>query len=119
MDMTNAHDTDVNVLVGELVHQHMWRGKVSQTRMAQILGIGQPAVARKLRGERPFSIDELLAVAEFLDLPITELLPNEGSPRPAGPGGGEECPQPGSNRRPADYKSHVLRFPTRHMETAA
>lgn len=87
--MTNAQDIDVNVLVGELVHQYMWRGKITQTRMAGVLGIGQPAVARKLRGERPFSIDEILAVASHLDRPITDLLPNAGNPRPEGPDGGD------------------------------
>lgn len=86
--MTKAHDTNVNVLVGELVHQHMWRDKITQTQVAQALGVGQPAIARKLRGERPFTIDELLAVAAFLDRPITDLLPNAENPRPEGPGGG-------------------------------
>ena len=32
---------------------------------------------------------------------------------PGGPNGGDECPQPGSNRRPADYKSAVLTMPVR------
>lgn len=87
--MTNHTKADVNVQVGELVHQHMWRQKVTQTTMADALGIGQPAVARKLRGERPFSVDELLAVASHLNLPITEFLPNAGSPHQDGPGGGD------------------------------
>ena len=111
--MTNAHDTNVNVLVGELVHQHMWRGKITQTQIAHAIGVGQPAIARKLRGERPFTIDELLTVAAYLDLPITELLPNRSGPHQGGPDGGDECPQPGSNRRPADYKSVVLTMPVR------
>ena len=79
----------MNAQVGELVHQHMWRNKVTQTAMAAILGISQPAVARKLRGERPFSVDELLAAAEFLNVAITEFLPNAGSPHQDGPGGGD------------------------------
>lgn len=78
----------MNTLVGELVHQHMWRGKVTQTAIANVLGISQPAVARKLRGDRPFSVDELLNVAEFLNVPITEFLPNAGNPHQGGPDGG-------------------------------
>lgn len=78
----------MNAQVGELVHQHMWRNKVTQTALAAILGISQPAVARKLRGERPFSVDELLAAAEFLNVAITEFLPNAGNPHQGGPDGG-------------------------------
>lgn len=33
-------------------------------------------------------------------------------------GGGEACPQPGSNRRPADYKSVVLAMPVRQTPAA-
>lgn len=90
MDMTNAQDTNVNVLVGELVHQHMWRNKVTQTKLGAHLGVSQPAIAKKVRGERPFTIDELLSVAAYLNLPITDLLPNAENPHPAGPGGGDE-----------------------------
>ena len=114
--MTNAHDTDVNVLVGELVHQHMWRGKITQTQVAQALGVGQPAIARKLRGERPFTIDELLSVADYLDLPVTELLPNDGSPHQGGPDGGESAP---SRARTGDLRiisPTVLAFPNRSRE---
>lgn len=88
--MTNTREINVNALVGELVHQYMWRNKVTQTAIANALGVGQPAIARKLRGERPFSIDELMAVAAYLDLPITDLLPNAENPRPGGPDGGDE-----------------------------
>ena len=115
--MTNAHDTNVNVLVGELVHQHMWRGKITQTQVAKALGVGQPAVARKLRGERPFTIDELLAVADYLDRPITDLLPNAGSPHQGGPGGGEGAP---SRARTGDLRiirSAILSFPAQPETT--
>jgi predicted XRE-type DNA-binding protein len=86
MDMTNAqiHQAGINAVVGELVHQHMWRQKITQTALAQVLGVSQPAIAKKVRGERPFSIDELLTVAAHLNLPITDLLPNAGRPDPEG-----------------------------------
>ena len=114
MDMTNAqiHQTGINAVVGELVHQHMWRQKVTQTALARVLGVSQPAIAKKVRGERPFSIDELLTVAAHLDLPITALLPNAGKPDPEGSDSSASCPQSGSNRRPADYKgAEILAFP--------
>lgn len=87
--MTNKQAATVNAKVGELVHQHMWRQKVTQTSLASTIGVTQPSIARKLRGERPFSIDELLSIAAALNLPITELLPNNESPRPGGPDGGD------------------------------
>lgn len=37
---------------------------------------------------------------------------------PNGPDGGDECPQPGSNRRPADYKAVVLAMPARQAHTS-
>lgn len=88
--MPRQQEANVNAQVGELVHSHMWRAKLTQTKLAQHLGVSQPAVAKKLRGERPFSIDELLAIAAYLNLPITELLPNAENPRPGGPDGGND-----------------------------
>ncbi len=38
---------------------------------------------------------------------------NAERPHQGGPDGGDECPQSGSNRRPADYKADVLAFPAR------
>lgn len=38
---------------------------------------------------------------------------NGDNPHQGGPDGGDECPQSGSNRRPADYKADVLAFPVR------
>lgn len=101
--MTQKQETTVNAQVGELVHQHMWRNKVTQTALAGVLGIGQPGVARKLRGERPFTIDELLAVAAYLNLPITELVPNAENPRPEGPDGGETVRHQGLEPRTRWY----------------
>ena len=101
--MTQQQETTVNAQVGELVHQHMWRNKVTQTALAGVLGIGQPGVARKLRGERPFTIDELLAVAAYLNLPITELVPNAENPHPEGPDGGNEVRHQGLEPRTRWY----------------
>ncbi|QFG09709.1 hypothetical protein PBI_PIPP_38 [Gordonia phage Pipp] len=92
---------ETNAAIGELVHQHMWRRKITQTQIGARIGIGQSAVARKLRGERPFAVDELMAIAAFLDVPITDLLPTEPPPGPDAPDGGDECARRDSNPKPS------------------
>lgn len=106
--MTNAqmNTTGINAIVGEMVHTHMWRNKVTQTALAAHLGIGQPAVARKLRGDRPFAIDELLSISQFLQVPITELLPNAEKPHPVGPGGGDGSTDLGLKVRSSNHLSY-------------
>ena len=85
----------VNELVGELVHGAMWRRKLSQTEFAKQLGITQSALSRKLHGNRPFDIEELLLIAVILELPITALIPKMENPRPDGPDGGSSEPPRG------------------------
>jgi transcriptional regulator with XRE-family HTH domain len=52
------------------------RRQISGKQLASQLGMSQFAISRRLRGETPFSIDELAASAEFLGVPLTELLPS-------------------------------------------
>lgn len=63
--------------IGEKVHTVMWKKRVTQIELAERLGIGQPALSRKLRGARPWTIDELLDVGRILDVPLSDLLPGD------------------------------------------
>lgn len=63
-----------NQAVGEAVHSYMWRKRISQESLATALGITQAAVSKKVRGKRPFSIDELLEVSVVLDTPLSQIL---------------------------------------------
>lgn len=47
---------------------------LTQTDLARILGISQPAANRKLKGKRRFEDDELLAIAEAFDLDPANML---------------------------------------------
>jgi transcriptional regulator with XRE-family HTH domain len=67
---------NADTLVGERVHAAMWHKRMTQKQLASVLGVGQSAVARKIRGERGWSLDEVLAVARVLDVPVTDLLPD-------------------------------------------
>lgn len=50
------------------------RRQISGKQLATHLGLSQFAVSRRLRGETPFSVDELAATAEWLGVPVASLL---------------------------------------------
>ena len=66
------------------------RHDVTQEQLANVLGVAQPAVSKRLRGVTPFTLDELEKLSDFfgLDGP-EELLGGQSNPRPGGPDGGE------------------------------
>lgn len=40
-----------------------------------LLGISPAAVTRRVSGETPLDVNELCAIAQWLDIPVTALLP--------------------------------------------
>ncbi len=50
------------------------RRKVGQNALALHLGLSQPAVSRRFRGDVPLTVPELVAVAELLDMSPEDLL---------------------------------------------
>jgi transcriptional regulator with XRE-family HTH domain len=78
--MTTNRDgsVDLNRAIGGRVAWYMkYAGETrrTQTELAQLLGIEQSAVSKKLTGRRPFFPHELYAVAEWLDRPLGDFLP--------------------------------------------
>lgn len=67
--------TTPSALTGANVRAEMARRGISQMRLAEALGMSQPAVSARLRGVTPFDINELAAIAEFFNMPVTGLLP--------------------------------------------
>jgi transcriptional regulator with XRE-family HTH domain len=63
-----------SVTIGSTVRAELARRRFSQTSLAQALGISQTGVSSRLRGKVPFDVDELHAVADFLNLPVSSLL---------------------------------------------
>jgi transcriptional regulator with XRE-family HTH domain len=66
--------TTPNTITGANVRAEMARRKISQEAVAQTLGLSQASVSARLRGVTPFRVDELLRIADLLDVPLELLL---------------------------------------------
>lgn len=60
--------------VGDNVAAEMKRRRLSQSVLAQHLGLSQAAVSARLRGVTSWRVDELQVVADALGVPISTLL---------------------------------------------
>ncbi|WP_413774246.1 helix-turn-helix domain-containing protein [Brevibacterium sp. JSBI002] len=64
----------------------MTRYNLRQADIAEILGFAQRNVSKRIRGEMPFRIDELLAIARYMGISLSQLLGegivNEKNPQP-------------------------------------
>ena len=85
-----------NSLIGERVHTLMWRRGHTQRQLAAILGVDQGSISNRLHGKTTWSAIEVVAVATWLDEPVTDLLAGlPGGPGPdPGPGGGRSTDKP-------------------------
>lgn len=83
----------------------MARQRMSASKLAPQVGMTQSALSRRLTGDVPFDVDELVAIAVVLDVPPARFFPRGAyeSPRPDGPGGGQ-LPRQDSNLQPAGYE---------------
>lgn len=66
--------TTPSALVGANVRAEMARAGVTQAQLGEAVGVTQSAISARLRGATPFDINELHAVAAFLDVAVTDLL---------------------------------------------
>lgn len=57
------------------VRAELARRRITGRKLAADLGWSKTTTARRLNGEYPLTVDELVAVAHYLDLPVTALLP--------------------------------------------
>ena len=88
-EVTKDLETIANLKVSAEVRAWMARRDLKQIWLAEILGIGQSAVSKRLRGALPFTAPELLLIATALELSLGELLgglAHEKSPHPVGEG---------------------------------
>lgn len=60
--------------VADNIRAEMARGRVSQTRLAEVLGLSQTVVSKRLRGVTPWRIDEVSAIAAALGVPFADLV---------------------------------------------
>ncbi|WP_055939091.1 helix-turn-helix domain-containing protein [Microbacterium sp. Leaf179] len=78
---------NADAITGQKVRELMRERRISQEALGHVLGTTQKGASRKLAGERSWMLDELLAVAAFLEVPVSNLLPDaDYEPVPAGRG---------------------------------
>lgn len=66
-----------SVTVGATVRAEMARRRRTQRQLAEVLGISQTQVSRRLLGEISFNVDELALVATFLGMTVADLVGGE------------------------------------------
>lgn len=103
---------NVSAVIGERVHTLMWRRRIEQRTVSAALGMTQPALSRKLRGQRLWSVEELVEVAAYLGVPVTDLLPAE-----VASSGDIRRARQDSNLQPSDPKidTSTIRRPRGHL----
>lgn len=68
--------TTTDAHIGERVHHMLWTQGRSQRGLATYLGLNETTLSRKIRGNRPWSVDEVLGAAAYLDCRLADLLPD-------------------------------------------
>lgn len=105
----NTSPRDADAQVGKRAHQLMWERKLTQTAVGKELGIDSGSLGKKLRGERGWSLDEVVALARVLEVTIAYLFGEENEKTPPMSGGRK------MNSQPLDYKAahsaEILMFP--------
>lgn len=112
--MTQSIDTGVvpEFDTADRMRKALRVGDVGVQEMADYLGVARNTVGNWINGRNEPSVQTLRLWALRTGVPFRWLETGE-APTGTNPDGGGECPQSGSNRRPADYKSDVLSFPGR------
>ena len=63
--------------VGEQVRFWMYRRGIHQPQIAKVLNLTAATVSRKIAGKVPWTATELAKTAAVLDVPLTELMPED------------------------------------------
>ncbi|HST84625.1 MAG TPA: helix-turn-helix transcriptional regulator [Kineosporiaceae bacterium] len=96
-----------DALLGAKIHQTMFLKRISQTKLAPKIGISQSVLSKKLRGQVPWSVTELLYAANALGVDPGELLPKV-DPKSATDAAGA-LPRLDLNQQPFGYPTSQLR----------
>ena len=71
--MSTTPDMAREIIAGN-VRALIGRHRSSQTKLAQVLGMSQQALSRRLTAELPFDTDELVTIAAHFDGPIGDVI---------------------------------------------
>lgn len=66
--------SNLRSLVADEVRAQMARKRISQRELGELLDIPQGSISRILSGRRSFRVEEILLIAQKLDVPVTKLL---------------------------------------------
>jgi transcriptional regulator with XRE-family HTH domain len=106
--------------LGRTVHALMWDRHVTNRALAARLGLDESTVARKLRGNRKWTLDEVARVAGVLGVMPADLLPDWWTPQGASPQPAAALPHLDSNQKPIGLLAPVVDLFTREtLEIAA
>lgn len=97
---------------GFVVHEAMYRQRIKQVKLAATLKCHPTTLGKKLAGERPWALEDMIAVADALRVDLRDLLAEMWRDEPAGAmprrrASDVELPRPDSNRQPFDYKANA------------
>ena len=76
-----------DAVAGRRIHMLMWDSKLSQRKLAPLLGMTQANLSKKVRGERGWSIDDLLSVSRFFGVSVSYLVGESENRHPDDPNG--------------------------------
>ena len=79
-----AKQDPVDAEIGERLHTWMWRNRIPQTGFADVLGISQQSLGRKLRGDSAWTAGELARAAAALSVPVGWFFGEAETVRPKG-----------------------------------
>lgn len=77
---------DIRMVVASEIRAEMGRKGYKQADMAVALGVSQSQVSKRLRGVISLDVVELAAVAQWLDVPVAQLVGGAGRPHGPNPG---------------------------------
>jgi transcriptional regulator with XRE-family HTH domain len=66
-------------LTAAVVRAELARRKIRGADLAAVLGLSRTTMWRRLNGEHPFDINELVAVAAHIGVPVSDLLPQQST----------------------------------------
>jgi transcriptional regulator with XRE-family HTH domain len=69
-----------HLAVAAEVRAHLARRRMSGRQAAFALGWKQPYIARRISGEIPFDVNDLSAVADLLEVPVSSFFDGWGGP---------------------------------------
>lgn len=69
-----AHMDELSIRIAERIRQAIQVRRITQVELATALRVSESTIQRRLNAERRFSVTEVARAAEFLNIPIAELM---------------------------------------------